>query len=121
MLARDGRQSAFVTNAFLNVIPSRAIRSMFGVRRMGLPIKLNSSQRNPSPRKKTKLGLREGEVLSAARLPSDPCPSVKPPRALAPILRNVRRDEPSLCGGFDVIFKKNEELQALRQDEVLNS
>src|SRR5580698_9548334 len=98
MLAREGRQRALVTNAFLNRMPSRARRSMFGVRRIGLPMHLNSSHRNPSPRKKTRLGLRPVESPWAMTLPSEPCPNANPPNAPAPILRNKRRD------GFDVSF-----------------
>ncbi len=85
-------------------MPSRAMRSIFGVRRMELPMQLNSSERNPSPRKKIKLGLGFLEV-SLASVSRELCPKASAPNAPALTLINVRRDCPALdlSGGVVVI------------------
>src|SRR5689334_18793949 len=65
MLARLGEQSGVVANALRKFAPSRASRSMCGVRENGWPVQPRSSQRRSSTRMKMMLGF---EDLSAAQL-----------------------------------------------------
>src|SRR5215475_8366642 len=88
MEAREGRHRAFVTNAFRNTAPSRPMRSIFGVRSRLLPASDDSSQRTPSPKKKTRLGL--GPVTAAAIVLSS-CGLAAIAPAVAVFLRNVLR------------------------------
>src|SRR6476660_9216998 len=88
-VAREGRQSALVTKAFLKTAPSRPMRSMLGVCRRLLPASEDSSHRTPSPRKKTKFG-RE-PVIAAARVFRS-CGLVAIAPAAAEFLRKALRE-----------------------------
>src|SRR5688572_6425509 len=59
-LARLGEQSGVVANAFVNLAPSRASRSMCGVSMNGWPTLRISSQRMSSTSTTTMLGRRDG-------------------------------------------------------------
>src|SRR3954452_4341730 len=64
MLARLGEHSGVVANALRNMAPSRASRSIFGVRENGCPAHPRSSQRRSSTRMKMMFGRVAGAAAS---------------------------------------------------------
>src|SRR5580693_3589880 len=78
IVARAGRHRELIQKAFLKSAPSRAMRSMCGVLSNGFPAIEDSSQRAPSPRKNTMLGLASG-VLDAGVLRNSADPMTAAP------------------------------------------
>src|SRR5437667_11663774 len=89
IVAREGRHSALITNAFLNTTPSRPMRSILGVCSRLFPASDDSSQRMPSPKKKTSFGL--DPVIADARASLKNCGLMTAAPDAAAFLRYARR------------------------------